>query len=104
MVECGTLDSLARLRVYAQWWLENSAGDVNTVIVISVSELERNFHLEKWELADAPDPSDPSIFPPTITEEADIIGEKVHITAKGVTKTSCDRFHENHASPATSTP
>jgi len=88
VVECGTSDSLARLRVDAQWWLENSAGDVKTAIVISVSKPERSFHLEKWELADAPDPSDPSIFPPTITEEADIIGEKVHITAKGVTKTS----------------
>ncbi|PUU81608.1 hypothetical protein B9Z19DRAFT_1190926 [Tuber borchii] len=86
--ECGVSESLGRLQVDAQWWLENSAGDVKTVIVISYSLPERSIHLEKWELADTPHPSDPSIFPPTITEEADIIGEKVLISAKGVPKIS----------------
>jgi len=88
VVECGVSESLARLQVDAKWWLENSAGNVKTVIVISFSVPERNFHLEKWELAVTPDPSDPSTFPPTITQEADIIGEEAHITAQGVTKAS----------------
>ncbi|PUU78343.1 hypothetical protein B9Z19DRAFT_1025468 [Tuber borchii] len=88
VIECGVSESLARLQVDAQWWLENSAGDVKTAIVIAVSKAERRVHLEKWELADEPDPSDPSIFPPTMTAAADIIGEEVRISAKGVTKTS----------------
>jgi len=88
VVECGVAESLSRLQVDAQWWLETSAGDVKTVIVISVSVPERNFHFEKWELSDVADPSDSSIFPPTITEEAEIIGEKVRISSKGVTRRS----------------
>ncbi|PUU80433.1 hypothetical protein B9Z19DRAFT_975013 [Tuber borchii] len=86
--ECGFSEFLARLQVDAQWWLENSAGDVKTFIVVSVSKPERSVHLEKWELANEPDPSNPPLFPPTITQEVDIIGEEVRISSKGVTNTS----------------
>jgi len=90
VVEWGTSESLAHLQVDAQWRLESLAGDVKTAIVITVLESEGSFHLEKWELADsdAHHLSDPSIFPPTITQEAGVNGEKVHIIVKGVTKTS----------------
>lgn len=88
VIECGDSQFLARLQADAHWWLENSVGDVKTVIVVSYSLPEKNFHLETWELSDTPDPSNRSIFPPTITQEAEIIGDQVRISAKGVTQTS----------------
>lgn len=88
VIECGVAESLARLQVEAQWWLQTSAGDVKTVIVISVSVPERNFHLETWELEDMADPSNPSVFSPTITQAADIVGEKVRISSKRGTRRS----------------
>jgi len=55
-VECGVSESLERLRVDAKWWLENSEGAVGTVVIITVSEKERSVCMEKWELADMPNP------------------------------------------------
>lgn len=88
VIECGDTQFLARLQADANWWLENSVGNVKTVIVISYSLPEKNFHLETWELSDTPDPSNRSIFPPTITQEADIVGDQAHTPAKGVTQTT----------------
>jgi len=88
VIECGVSQFLPRLQADAHWWLENSVGDVKTVVLVSYSLPEKKFHLETWELSDTPDPSNCSIFPPTITQEAEIIGDQVSISAKGVTQTS----------------
>lgn len=49
--ESGLSEGLARLRVDARWWLVNSRGDVNIVIIISIKPTERSLGVEKWCLA-----------------------------------------------------
>ncbi|CUS12711.1 unnamed protein product, partial [Tuber aestivum] len=49
VVECGVSESLKRLRVDSDWWLQNSEGAVKTVLVFSVSKETRHIHLEQWE-------------------------------------------------------
>lgn len=51
VVESGLSEGLARLRVDARWWLVNSGGDVNIVIIISIMPAERSLRFEKWCLA-----------------------------------------------------
>jgi len=82
--ECGVSESLQRLRVDARWWLENSEGEVGTVVLVTVSKEERSLHVEQWELADMPkNPDvaqanpDPFIIGVKKTGEVDIVGEVV---------------------------
>lgn len=49
--ESGLSKGLARLRVDARWWLINSRGDVNIVIIISIKPTERSLRVKKWCLA-----------------------------------------------------
>ena len=48
--EAGISESLRRLRMDAAWWLMNSKGDVNIVIVISLHRAQATIQIEKWEL------------------------------------------------------
>lgn len=46
--ESGLSERLGRLRVDARWWLVNSKGDVNIVIIISIKPAKRSLRIEKW--------------------------------------------------------
>jgi hypothetical protein len=49
--EAGISESLSRLRIDTGWWLTNSGGDVNIVIIIAVNQRQLRIQVEKWELA-----------------------------------------------------
>jgi hypothetical protein len=51
VIESGLSESLRHLRADAKWWLENSGGDVDIVILISIKEEQRNLLIERWERA-----------------------------------------------------
>ena len=51
--ESGLSESLARLRLDARWWLTNSGGDVNIVVVISITPAVKRLRFEKWCLRPA---------------------------------------------------
>ncbi|KAJ6180157.1 hypothetical protein N7519_010618 [Penicillium mononematosum] len=46
VVEVGVLESYRKLRADAEWWLTNSRGDVNLVIIVSVSRRTPNIKFE----------------------------------------------------------
>lgn len=48
--ESGFSESLPRLRVDAAWWLMESGGQVNIVVIISVQLAQGRIMIEKWEL------------------------------------------------------
>jgi hypothetical protein len=48
--EAGLSGSLVRLRTDAAWWLRNSNGDVNIVVIISLQRAQSRIQIEKWEL------------------------------------------------------
>ncbi|RPA95775.1 hypothetical protein L873DRAFT_1845854 [Choiromyces venosus 120613-1] len=79
VIESGVSEKLPRLRVDARWWLENSSGDVNIVLLFSISEAAQMIHLEKWELVSVPNlqvtPAHPQPFvmTPTQTDHIDIV-------------------------------
>jgi hypothetical protein len=86
--ESGLSESLLHLRSDAKWWLENSEGDVNIVIVISIKPVQSMLQIEKWELAPVAGrrpstravPNNPNIPPPQIptkTQEITIIPNTV---------------------------
>src|SRR5271154_5790424 len=52
--EVGVSESLRGLRFDARWWLRESGGDVNIVILIHINRTRKSLHFEKWELAPAP--------------------------------------------------
>ncbi|CUS15658.1 unnamed protein product, partial [Tuber aestivum] len=75
VVECGVSESLKRLRVDSDWWLQNSEGAVKTVLVFSVSKATRHIHLEQWENGNSSKSAtaNPPITPTKINE-IDIMG------------------------------
>lgn len=48
VIEAGMSESLARLRGDARWWIENSAGRVNIVLIIWVNKATKVLHIEKY--------------------------------------------------------
>src|SRR5271170_262234 len=58
--EVGVSESLRGLRFDARWWLRESGGDVNIVILVHVNRERKRVHIEKWELAPAPVTQRPS--------------------------------------------
>lgn len=48
VVESDMSESLNRLRSDARWWIENSAGRVNIVVIIWVRKASRILHIEKY--------------------------------------------------------
>ena len=52
--ESGLSKSLPRLRLDAQWWLTNSRGDVNIIVIISITPAVKRLRFEKWCLRPAP--------------------------------------------------
>jgi hypothetical protein len=51
IIEAGLSESLRRLRIDAKWWLENSGGAVNIVVIISLNRPRTKATIEKWEIA-----------------------------------------------------
>lgn len=49
VVETGVSQSLGQLQVAARWWLRNSRGNVNIVLLFSVDEENRKILIEQWE-------------------------------------------------------
>ena len=56
VIEAGWAETLARLRIDAQWWLSAQVPPNNTTLVILVSfrKSQRTFYLERYELVTAP--------------------------------------------------
>jgi len=56
VIEAGWAETLARLRIDAQWWLSAQVPPNNTTLVILVSFIrsQRTFRLEKYELVTVP--------------------------------------------------
>ena len=50
VVECGVSQSLPDLRRDSNWWFTNSAAQVKTVLLFSLSEKKRKIHIEQWEM------------------------------------------------------
>ncbi|CAL5867684.1 uncharacterized protein PFLUO_LOCUS1903 [Penicillium psychrofluorescens] len=50
VIETGVSQSLAKLRWDAGWWLTNTNGGVNVVLVVSINRGQRRMQLEKWEM------------------------------------------------------
>lgn len=48
VVEAGMSESLSLLRQDAHWWIENSGGKVNMVLIISIRKSTRVLHIEKY--------------------------------------------------------
>ena len=49
VLESGWFESLTKLRQDAHLWLENSGGDIKTVLLFSISRTARKMIIEKWE-------------------------------------------------------
>ena len=54
VVEAGVSESVSGLQRDARWWLKNSEGDTNTVLLIFVSRPEMQLYFEIWELVEMP--------------------------------------------------
>lgn len=48
VIECGVSQTQPSLRSAAKWWLSNSGGDVQKVLLIHVKKAEKKLHLELW--------------------------------------------------------
>ncbi|CUS07903.1 unnamed protein product [Tuber aestivum] len=78
VIECGVSQSRDRLEVEANWWFENSGGQVKIVFLISFSEKRKEIHFQQWELVTVPDsyvsPGQPTATrtSPTIMREFDL--------------------------------
>jgi len=53
VLEIGLSESLRKLRNDANWWLSNSRGEVNIVLIIHINRGSRTILIEKWECAPA---------------------------------------------------
>ncbi|KAG0136042.1 hypothetical protein HOY82DRAFT_627508 [Tuber indicum] len=49
VIECGVSKTMERLQVDANWWLTNSSGNVNVVLLLAITEASKNITIEKWE-------------------------------------------------------
>lgn len=49
VLEAGVSQSLRQLKNGAKWWLSNSGGQVQIVLIFSVKKESRTIHIEKWE-------------------------------------------------------
>ena len=51
VIETGVTESLPKLEEDVQWWFQNSNGDVQIVLVLSINKSQRTALLQKWQLA-----------------------------------------------------
>ncbi|PUU81610.1 hypothetical protein B9Z19DRAFT_1121904 [Tuber borchii] len=56
IIEAGVSQKIADLQEDAIWWLESSREAVSTVILIFASRPEKQLLLQKWEMAEIPNP------------------------------------------------
>ena len=49
VLEAGDSQSLCQLRNGAKWWLSNSGGQVQIVLILLIQEESRTIQIEKWE-------------------------------------------------------
>ena len=54
--ECGVSQSAPRLKADGRWWLENSLGQVNIVLLFFVSKSAKTIRIEHWGAATVPNP------------------------------------------------
>lgn len=52
--ESGLSESLRRLRTDAKWWLTNSSGQVNIVVLIDINLNAQKLHIERWGMMPPP--------------------------------------------------
>ncbi|KAE8168291.1 hypothetical protein BDV40DRAFT_96313 [Aspergillus tamarii] len=48
VLECGWAESLAHLRMDADWWISHSEGDVKVVIIASIEKNPYKLHIERY--------------------------------------------------------
>lgn len=48
VVEAGVSESMPRLRCDASWWISNSNGEVQMVLIIEVSRNPKKVEIEKY--------------------------------------------------------
>jgi len=63
-VESGVSQTIERLRVDANWWIMNSSGAVNIVLVFSVKKADRIIDIEQWETGSLIHRRSPRLNPP----------------------------------------
>jgi len=49
-IEHGVSQSIKALRAAANWWFENSMGQVKIILLFSISDKKRKIHIEQWEM------------------------------------------------------
>ena len=54
VIECGVSETLSKLKIDCQWWLENSNGDVKIALLMKISREHESIHIELWEMAPVP--------------------------------------------------
>jgi len=87
VIECGVSQSRDRLEVDANWWFENSGGQVKIVFLISFSEEKKKIQIQQWELVTVPD-SHVSRGQPTATRTAPTIMHEFDLAAGVPNRTS----------------
>ena len=80
LIECGVSQSQERLEVDANWWFENSGGQVKIVFLISFSGEKKEIHFQQWEFVTVPD-SHVSLGRPTATRTAPTIMREFDLAA-----------------------
>ncbi|GCB27584.1 hypothetical protein AAWM_10469 [Aspergillus awamori] len=48
VIECGLSESLPHLRMAVDWWIGNSGGDVNLVLLLNISRARKTITIEKY--------------------------------------------------------
>lgn len=97
MIEVGDSEQLRQLRYDVQWWLLNSGGRTNLVILVQVEKEPKNVIIEVWELVPNPDQrtrfASPTI--PAATTRLSIDGAGVVAPANGSLVIPYDAVFDN---------
>lgn len=97
MIEVGDSEPLRQLRFDGQWWLLNSGGRTNVVILVQVEKEPKSVIIEVWELVPNPDQrtrfASPTI--PAATTRLSIDGAGVVAPANGSLVIPYDAVFDN---------
>lgn len=78
VLEVGVSERKSKLQIDAQWWLNNSNGDVKITLTMSVNRRNPQITINKWELEN----NRPGITQ-TVTLSKDKLGDDQEIKASG---------------------
>ena len=100
VVEVGYRETLAQLRIDAEWWLKNSGGQAKFVILLSVSRNPNRLAIEAWSML--PPDCRGRYTPPLISRngqgfDIDVVGT-VTTTLNQLTIPYSNIFNDPHAS------